>query len=334
MVTLVTGGTGLLGLNVVRKLAARGEKVRLLVRPSKKPRLGLDGLDLEIAPGDITDRESVQKAMKGASKVYHLAALTWQGPWQSVRKQLEEVNVGGTNTVCEEARRAGIERMVYCSSTVAVGKGTLEEPVTETSQWNLHGYGPYYDTKRAAEELVHRFIEKGLPAVITNPGFMLGPWDVKPTSGTIITEAARMPYGVPMYTKGGGNNICDVEDVAEGHLLAMEKGRIGERYILANENLSYKDIFTLANAVCGKKPPGVGIPIWVFAPVMPILDAIGYFFPDAMDNYNSSTIRSGGMGLYASPQKAIRELGLNTTPPRKSMEKALRWFKEHGYVNQ
>lgn len=332
MVTLVTGGTGLLGLNVVRQLAARGENLRLLVRPSKKPRLGLADLKIEIAPGDVTDAESVNRAMQGVTKVYHLAALTWQGPWQSVRKQLEQVNIGGTQNVCDAAMREGIERMVYCSSTVAVGKGTLENPVTEDSTWNLQGYGPYYDTKRAAEELVHRLVVKGLPAVITNPGFMLGPWDIKPTSGTIVLEAARRRTGVPLYTIGGGNNICDVEDVAKGHLLAMEKGRIGERYILGNENLTYKQIFTLANAVCGKNPPRIGIPVWALAPVGPVLDAVGYFFPDQLDNFNSAVIKSGGMGLYANSQKAIRELGLSTTPPRKSMEKVLHWFKEHGYV--
>ncbi len=328
---LVTGGTGLLGLNIVRQLATAGERVRVLVRPSAQPRLGLEDIEVEQAPGDVTDAESVRRAMQGVRQVYHVAALTWQGPWQSVRRQMEAVNVGGTEIVARAALEAGVERLVHTSSTVAIGHGTLEQPATEESAWNFEGFGPYYDTKHEAEAVIHRFIGEGLDAVIVNPGYMLGPWDIKPTSGTMLLEAARTPFGIPFYT-GGGNNLCDVEDVAEGHRLAMEKGVAGRRYILANENLPYREIFTLVNRAVGKPPPRLRMPKTLLLGVAPLLDAVGYFMPERMDKYNSSTVRAGETGLYVSPERAVRELGLKSTPVEQSLEKAVRWFRDHGYL--
>lgn len=332
MTTLVTGGTGLVGLNVVRMLAARGEDVRLLVRPSAKPRLGLDDLKVAQAPGDISDEASVRAAMRGVKRVYHIAALTYQGPWKSVREQLERVNVGGTEIVARAALEAGVERLVYTSSTVAVASGLPERPATEESAWDLGGLGPYYDTKRAAELVMLDYVKRGLPAVIVNPGYMLGAWDVKPTSGTMLIEAARSPAGIPLYPTRGGNSITDVEDVARGHLAAMEKGRVGERYVLAGHNLRYKDFFTLVNRALGKPPARLPFPRGVSAVLGPVFDAVGYFMPERMDNYNSSVMRSGHVGLCASSEKAVRELGYSISPLEGAIEKALAWFRAHGYL--
>lgn len=332
MTTLVTGGTGLVGLNVVRMLAARGERVRLLVRPAKKPRLGLADLAVEQAPGDVTDEASVRAAMRGVKRVYHIAALTYQGPWKSVRRQLEAVNVRGTEIVARAALEANVERLVYTSSTVAVAGGLPEAPATEESVWDLDGLAPYYDTKREAELVMLSFVKQGLPAVVVNPGYMLGPWDVKPTSGTMLIEAAKQPYGIPLYPTGGGNSFTDVEDVARGHLLAMERGRVGERYVLAGHNLRYRDFFTLVNRSLGKPPPRLAFPRGLSAVLGPLFDGIGYFIPERMDNYNSSVMRSGHVGLCASSAKAVDELGYAISPLEGAIEKALAWFREYGYL--
>jgi dihydroflavonol-4-reductase len=332
MTTLVTGGTGLVGLNVVRMLAARGEDVRLLVRPSAKPRLGLDDLAVAQAPGDISDEASVRAAMRGVKRVYHIAALTYQGPWQSVRTQLERVNVGGTAIVARAALAAGVERLVYTSSTVAVASGLPESPATEESAWDLGGLAPYYDTKRAAELVMLDYVKQGLPAVIVNPGYMLGAWDVKPTSGTMLIEAARSPLGIPLYPTRGGNSFTDVEDVARGHLLAMEKGRVGERYVLAGHNLRYRAFFTLVNRMLGKPPARLAFPRGVSAVLGPLFDGIGHFIPERMDNYNSSVMRSGHVGLCASSGKAVRELGYAISPLEGAIEKALAWFRAQRYL--
>lgn len=331
MKILVTGGTGLVGLNLVRRLAAAGNDVRVLVRPSKRPRLGLDDVAVERVAGDVTDEASVRAAVAGVEAVFHVAALTWQGPWAKVRRQMEAVNVGGTEIVCRAAKEAGVRRLVHTSSTVAVGHGTVEQPCDEASPWNLQGLGPYYDTKRNAEAVVDRFVAEGLDAVIVNPGYMFGPWDVKPTSGTMILEAARSPLGIPIYT-AGGNSFCDVEAVADGHIAALAKGRTGERYILAGHNLPYREAFALINEVLGKPAPKLPVPAALGPVLGPVLDGVGYFAQERFDNFNSSTLRSGAIGLYADSGKAVRELGYELRPLRDAILRAKAWFEAHGYL--
>ncbi|MBI3724111.1 SDR family oxidoreductase, partial [bacterium] len=332
MTTLVTGATGLVGLNLVRKLVSQGERVRIFARPSKHPRLGLDDLDVEHAAGDVTDQESIEKAMKGVARVYHVAGNTSQGPWRSVRRRLEEVNVGGTENVCAAARKAGVERLVHTSSIAAIGYGPRENPATEETVWNFGRLGgPYYDTKRAAEHVVSKHVEAGLDAVIVNPGYMFGPWDVKPTSGFPVLMAAQRKRGIPLYPTGGGINVLDVEDAAQGHILAMQKGKRGERYILGNENLTWREVFTLANEVSGKPPPWLPVNLFVAYPFGLLLNVIGRFAPHTFDNYNTLTLRAGATGHYVSAKKALTELGLPVTPVKKSMEKALEWFRSHDY---
>jgi dihydroflavonol-4-reductase len=334
MTTLVTGATGFVGLNLVRKLVERGEKVRIFARPSKRPRKGLDGLDVEQAAGDVTEKESVRAAMKDVRRVYHVAGVTKQGPWNSVRKWLKQVNVQGTDNVCSAALEAGVERLVHCSSIAAIGYGPLEKPATEEQAWNLGVLGsPYYDTKRDAEAVVRHHLEKGLDAVIVNPGFMIGAWDVKPTSSMVVLEAARRKKGIPIYPTQGGINALDVEDAVLGHISAMEKGKKGERYILGNENVKWGDLFAMANEVAGKPAPWLPVPLIPSYPFALVCNLLGWFLPDAFDNFNTTTLRASSIGAYVSPEKARRELGLPATPLKKSMERALAWFQSNGYLD-
>jgi dihydroflavonol-4-reductase len=330
---LVTGATGFVGLNLVRKLVERGERVRIFARPQAKPRKGLEGIEVEQAAGDVTEPETLAAAMSGVRRVYHVAGVTAQGPWRSTRRWLKKVNVVGTDNVCKAARDAGVERLVHCSSIAAIGYGPLEQPATESQSWNLGRLAsPYYDTKRDAETIVQHHVEQGLDAVIVNPGFMVGAYDVKPTSSLIVLEAARRRGGIPIYPTRGGINALDVEDAALGHIFAMEKGKKGERYILGNENISWRALFTLANEVAGKPPPWLPVSVVPTYPFALVFNAIGWFAPDRFDNFNTTTLRAGAIGHYVSPEKARRELGLAATPLRKSMERALDWFQKNGYL--
>ncbi|HZU97930.1 MAG TPA: NAD-dependent epimerase/dehydratase family protein [Planctomycetota bacterium] len=333
MTTLVTGATGFVGINLVRRLVAKGEKVRIFARPSPMPRKGLEGLDVEQAAGDVTDAESVAAAMKGVRRVYHVAGLTSQGPWNSVRRRLKAVNVGGTDNVCEAARKEGVERLVHCSSVAAIGFGPLEKPATESQTWNLGRLAsPYYDTKRDAEFVVQKHVEQGLDAVIVNPSLMIGPYDVKPTSSEVVLRAARMKKGIFFYPKQGGMNALDVEDAVFGHIAAMEKGKKGERYILGNENLTWRGLFTLANEVCGKPAPWLPLSLLPTYPVALVGNALGFFAPERFDSFNTAILRAGLVQHYVSPEKARRELGLPATPLKDAMKKALVWFQENGYL--
>jgi dihydroflavonol-4-reductase len=335
MTTLVTGATGFVGINLVRKLVERGEKVRAFARPSSRPRRGFEGLDIETAPGDVTEKETVRAAMKGVRRVYHVAGVTAQGPWRSTRRWLKKVNVEGTDNVCEAALEAGVERLVHCSSIAAIGYGPPEKPATEDQTWNLGSLGsPYYDTKRDAEAAVRRSIEKGLDAVIVNPGFMIGAYDVKPTSSQVVLEAARRKKGIPIYPVRGGINALDVEDAVLGHVAAMEKGRKGERYILGNENITWRALFTLANEVAGKPAPWLPVSLIPAYPFALVCNVIGLLKPDWVDNFNTATLRAGSILHCVSPEKARRELGLPATPLRASMEKALAWFRSNGYLEK
>ncbi len=216
-----------------------------------------------------------------------------------------------------------------------MGYGSLEKPATEDQAWNLGALGsPYYDTKRDAEAVVRRSIEKGLDAVIVNPGFMIGAYDVKPTSSQVVLEAARRKKGIPIYPTRGGINALDVEDAALGHVAAMEKGKKGERYILGNENITWRALFTLANEVAGKPPPWLPISLIPAYPFALVGNVLGLLKPEWFDNFNTATLRAGSLLHCVSPEKARRELGLPATPLRASMEKALAWFRSNGYLEK
>lgn len=234
MKTLVTGGTGFVGANVVRALLQRETQVRALVRPRSDTR-NLDRLAVELVAGDLRDRRSLEAALKGCDTVYHVAAM--YALWASNPQEIYDSNVTGTVNLLEAAGTAGAQKIVYTSSVATIGLPKDGTPGTEAVLLRPEDMVSHYKrSKYLAEQEVLKYAQRGLPVVIVNPSFPVGPWDVKPTpSGQIIVNFLRGK--IPAYVDTG-LNVVDVEDVALGHLMAADKGAIGERYILGHANLT------------------------------------------------------------------------------------------------
>lgn len=324
----VTGGTGLIGVNLVRTLVEQGHAVRLLVRP-QSPRIGLDLDAIEFITGDVTDIDSLRRGMEGCKSVYHLAGWVQITPWGGATAM--RVNVGGTENVCRVACERGVDRLVHTSSIAAVGHGPLDAPATEESAWNLgHLKAPYYNTKRRGEEVVRRYIENGLDAVIVNPAYVVGPYDIKPSGGRMIIQiATRRLRGVPSR---GGICFVDVREVVDGMLAAMERGVCGERYILGNENITYRDYARRVAGIAGVEPPTWAMPYWLLSPAAAAATAIGWFNPKPFADANLTVLRIGFCEHFLSGEKARRELGVSPRPIDTAIADAIAWFEEHGYL--
>jgi len=331
----VTGATGLVGGNLVRELASRGEEVRVLVRRNSNTR-ATDGLrGVECVLGDITSPASLVEGMKGCDRVYHCAAdvRMWIVPMEEMRR----VNVKGAKNVFEAAKKSGIRRVVHVSSVDAIGFstpdgwGTRGKPSDESVPYQNDRFAiPYMITKHEGQSAALEMNGKDIEIVVVNPTFMLGPWDVKPSSGAIILEVAR---GVAKGYTTGGNNVVFIGDVVGAMISAMEKGRPGELYILGHENLSYREIFTRIAGVVGVPPPKFAIPKTV--------SHIGGFFgtlygqlTGTTPNVNHLTANMGYVEHYFDSSKAVRELGMKQTPAVVAIEEAYRWFVDHGYIKK
>jgi len=322
---LVTGSTGLVGCNVVRALLDAGYAVRAGLR-STSPNLGLADLDVERAELDITEPASVRRAVEGCGAVIHAAAAVTMGA--SGRAWMTAVNVGGTRTVCEAAAEVQA-RMVHVSSVDALGIRTRLHPADEEVAPNMAHIGsPYVDTKRAAEEEVLAFVSRGLHAVIVNPTYMLGPWDVRPTSGQMILEVAR---GRGLFPTRGGNNFVDVRDVAAAIVQALERGVSGRRYILGNENLSYWEAWTRMAAVVGARPPILHAP-YPLAWTLGQAGALWGRCTGVEPQINPIAVAMGHLPHYFDPSRARAELGLRASELDKAIADAWQWFKTHGYA--
>jgi dihydroflavonol-4-reductase len=324
---LVTGASGFVGSAVARALVQRGFSVRALVR-SASPTTHLAGLNLEFAQGDLRDPASVRRAMAGVRWLFHVAAdyrLWARDPDEIIRN-----NVLGTRTVMEEARRAGVERIVYTSSVATLASRAIDEPADESSPLaESQAIGAYKRSKVAAERLVESMVESGLPAVIVNPSTPVGPRDVRPTpTGRIIVEAAlgRIPAFVDT-----GLNMVHVEDVAAGHLLALERGRIGERYILGGQNASLSEILATIARQVGRRPPRFKLPR---ASVVP-LAIVSEFVARRTGREPLITrdgLRMSKTRMFFTSAKAERELGFQARPYSEGIKDALLWFREAGYL--
>lgn len=325
MKTLVTGGTGLVGNNVVRLLLERGDSVRVFVRKNSDPR-PFEGLDVEKVYGDVRDADSVQRAVRGIDAVIHSAAQVTIG-WTGL-ELARAINVGGTRHVACAAREAGV-RMVHVSTVDALGIRSRENPADEETPPNGGNVPcPYVLTKREAEVVLLDEVAKGLDAVIVNPAFMLGPWDWKPSSGRALLHVAK---GRAFIAPPGGNNFCDVRDVACGILSAREKGRKGRRYILGGENLSYYEAFTLFAEITGaRKPIGV-TPRWVLTGIGKMGDFWTKLSGKETD-INSASIAFGNVPHYFSIKRAEKELGFHPRPVREAVQAAWEWFQKYGYA--
>lgn len=326
--TLVTGATGFVGSAVARRLSLEGTRVRALVRPGS-PRFLLDGLDLDFVSGDLRDVQSVRAAMAGIRHVFHVAAD--YRLWARDPREIFAVNVEGTRHVMQEALRAGVERVVYTSSVATLGLRADGGPADESVPLSVEqGIGAYKRSKIAAERLVEAMVASDrLPAVIVNPSTPIGPRDVKPTpTGRIIVEAAR--GRVPGFLDTG-LNFVHVDDVAEGHLAALQCGVIGERYILGGENVVLADILAEVARLTGRRPPRFRIPRAVVVPVAYLAEAKARL--TGSEPFTTlDGLRLAEHYMFFTAAKAERDLGFRARPYRQAVADAIDWFRAAGYL--
>jgi len=327
--TLVTGAAGFIGSHVTRLLLDAGRDVRALIFPGEEVS-NLDGLEIERLEGDIRDRAAMDRAMEGCDRVFHLAAI--YAIWLPEPTQMWDVNVHGSRVVCDAALAAGIERMVYTSSIAAVGTLPGEQEADETVPFNGWGIANDYVFSKYVGELEARdAVRRGLPATIVNPAFPFGWGDLRPTpTGGIVLAIMKGQF--PGWYEAGFN-IVDVEDVAIGHLLAEEKGGVGERYILGNENLHSREFMQMVGEVCGRKVPDRKLPL-------PILKALGTLLETVSDRVTHKrpfmtrkAIEYAAQHLYYDTSKARTELGYEPRPVRDSIVRAAEWFRHRGLAH-
>ncbi|MDW3647894.1 MAG: NAD-dependent epimerase/dehydratase family protein [Bacteroidia bacterium] len=324
----VTGPDGLLGSNLVRLLLERGYEVKAMVQPGRDSKT-LEGLEIEKVASDLLDAEKVMEASAGADAIIHVAAIT--SVWPSRGDIYHKVNVEGTRNVAKAALAHKVERFIYVGSASSYGFGPIDNAGTEDSPYQSAKYGlDYIDTKRQAQLEVMEMVEKeGLPGIVVNPTFMIGPYDSKPSSGAMIVAAAK--GSIPSYTSGGKNWVA-VKDVATGICNALTMGKIGEAYILGGENLSYKDALSRICKTVGKPAPGFQAPSFL----VKFAGRMGSLFGSLTGktpklSYPMAWIACDGH--YFSPEKAIKELNLPQTPLETAVNDAYNWFKENAYLD-
>jgi dihydroflavonol-4-reductase len=328
MRAFVTGGTGFIGGSVVRRLLEAGHEVRALVRPGADTRQ-LDGLPVERVAGALSDAEPLQQGMAGCDWVFHVAAL--YSYWGHRAEDFYQTNVEGTRRVLEAAGQAGVARVVYTSSIAVLGLNADHSPATEDTPSTLADrIGPYQRSKFLAEEVARDHARQGLPVVIVNPSTPVGVGDHKPTpTGQIIVDYLN---GRMFAFVDTGLNIVDVEDVAAGHLLAAERGRVGERYILGGQNLSLKQILDLLAQISGRPPARFHIPHAVALALSYVDVALARLNPRRAPAATPEKVRLSHRYEWFDPAKAVRELGLPQTPAREGLRKAVEWYRTNGYA--
>lgn len=325
---LITGASGFVGSAVARAAQQRGYQVRVLVRASS-PRRNLAGLDAEVVEGDMRDQASVSRALEGVRYLFHVAAD--YRLWARDPGEIERNNLEGTGAVMRAALEQGVERVVYTSSVATLRVDGQTTAATEDAPLAGHeAIGAYKRSKVLAERLVEQMIaEAGLPAVIVNPSTPIGAQDVRPTpTGRIIIEAAtgKMPAFVDT-----GLNLVNVEDVALGHLLALDHGRIGERYILGGDNVTLQQLLGEIAALAGRRAPKVKLPLWPLYPLARAAEAVAQLTGKepfvTVDGLKMSKNR-----MFFSSAKAERELGYRPGPHQAALRAALDWFGREGYL--
>ena len=331
---LVTGASGFIGSNVVRALLDDGIDVRVLVR-SQSDNRNLDGLVLDRSEGDLRDKRSLERAITGASVVFHIGAKYELSRKHSI--DVLQTNVNGTRTLMEVVLKSGVDRVIHTSSVAAMGHVEENGNLIDESKWASPSTiaGPYEKSKLISERIVHDLIEhEGLPAVVVNPTAPIGPLDTRPTpTGKLILDGANGAF--PAYIRSAGLNIVHVRDVAQGHILAWKKGRIGQRYILGNQNgnLSLYEIIAKSAACTNRKPPIFPIPYHL---------TLAYAF---LDEYALSRlfrrppyapiagVRLSRHRTWVNCEKALRELGIPQTPVDEAFLTAVEWFRNEQLIN-
>ena len=328
MATVVTGATGFIGSHITRKLVERGDRVKVLVRKTSNTR-NIDSLDVEKVYGDVEDPASLKAAFSGCDKLFHTAGFV--SFKKSDRQKMLDINVRGAANVLSAAMDVGVSKVVFTSSVAAIGVERDGSSVTESTQYDLYSEGiGYMNCKYLAEREAVNFSEKGLPVVITNPSVVLGTGDIYLSSSGSVMWFCKKRF--PGYMDGTFN-LVDVEDVANGHLLAEEKGKPGERYILANENVNVQSYFALLEEITGISAPRIKIPyIFAYSTAFLLERVLGLGFP----NYSTLDIDSIKLSRYnwhADNSKAVNELGFTVTPIEQTIRKTVEWFRENGYLS-
>ena len=319
---LVTGASGFLGWHVVQVLRQRGIPVRALVR---KPEAVKD-LDAELVRGDLRDASSVARAMAGCGLVFHVAAD--YRLWVRDPSEMFRSNVDGTRNVMDAARQAGVERVVYTSTVGCIGlvKGGLGDETTAVAFADMAG--PYKQSKFQAEQVALEYARGGLPVVIVNPTTPVGEHDVKPTpTGKTIVDFLR--GAMPAYIDTG-LNVVDARETAEGHWLACERGRVGERYILGSENLTLRQIFESLSAITGQPAPKMQIP-WTVAWLAGVCSTGWANLTGHEPRVPIAAVRMAKKKMWVTHAKAVRELGFRPSPAGVALRRAAEWFQSNGY---
>jgi len=326
MITLVTGAAGFLGSHVTRQLVARGDDVRVLLRASSTNRAIAD-LSLEYVTGDLRDPASLDRAMKGVKRVFHVAAD--YRLWAKRKQDIYDSNVGGTKNLLEAAKRAGIEQLIYTSTvaTIAVDRPQLPNEFTDAKLEEMVGH--YKRSKWMAEREVLDAAKSGLPVIVAMPTTPVGPWDWKPTpTGKIVLDFLNGK--MPGYVETG-LNFVGVEECAAGHLLVAEKGKVGERYLLGGENLTLKAMLDILAKITGLRAPMLKIPHGL---------ALGVAYANTV--FSRLVGREPGIPIegvkiarhmmFVDSSRAQRELGFQAGPVSAALERAVRWYDANGYI--
>jgi dihydroflavonol-4-reductase len=325
--TLVTGASGFVGSAVARRALSAGHRVRVLLRP-ESDRRNLEGLEVEIVHGNLLDPDSLKEAVKGCETVFHVAAD--YRLWVPEPERMYAANVQGSSDLARAAADAGVTRVVYTSSVATLGLSRNGIPSDEETPSRLEDMiGHYKRSKFLAEAEMRRLVrEEGLPIVIVNPSTPVGPRDVKPTpTGRLVLEAAagRMPAYVDT-----GLNLVHVDDVAEGHLLALERGRVGERYVLGGTNMSLREILAEIADIAGIAPPKIRLSTGVVLPIAYIAEGMARL-SGREPRVTVDGVRMARKKMYYSADKAARELGLTARPTREALADAVAWFRDSDY---
>ena len=330
MKALVTGGTGFVGSHLVRRLLERNWQVRCLVRAASRLD-NLNELPVEFATGDLRDGDSIKRAVRGATVVYHCAAD--YRLWCADPREMYESNVNGSRHVMQAAFDEGIERVVYTSTVGALGLNDNGTPANEETPVALEDMiGHYKRSKFLAEEEVRGWAARGLPVVIVNPSTPVGELDIKPTpTGKIIVDFLK---GKMFGYVDTGMNLIDVRDCAEGHILAAERGRAGERYILGGTNLTLKEMFNALAGVTDIRSPRMQVPHWVAESYARLENFWAINVARRAPDVPIESVKMSRHRMWFDSSKAVRELGLPQSPIADALKRAVDWFREHGYVTR
>jgi dihydroflavonol-4-reductase len=326
MTTLVTGAAGFLGSHVTRQLVARGEEVRVLIRASSSNR-AISDLPLEYVTGDLRDARSLERAMKGVQRVFHVAAD--YRLWAKRSQDIYDSNVGGTKNLLAAAKAAGVAQLIYTSTvaTVAVDRPELPNEFTDSKLEEMIGH--YKRSKWMAEQEAVKAAKEGLPVVVAMPTTPVGPWDWKPTpTGKIILDFLNGK--MPGYVETG-LNFVGVEECAAGHLLVAERGKVGERYLLGAENLTLKEMLdTLAN-ITSLPAPGMKIPHGVALGVAYVESTLSRLV-GREPQIPVEGVKIAQHKMFVDCSRAQKELGFQPGSVAAALERAVRWYQTNGYV--